>query len=99
VANQPDVTAKLKEPSLTLSEIEELGALRECLDDLDPNDRTLTSQLTAITERRWKAAAEALGMSESTLRSKWGRILERLRGCVERKTGIRLAPGKNQSDS
>lgn len=95
---QPEIAVELKDPSLLVSEIEELAALRDCLGNLDTEDRPLTSQLAAITERRWKAAAEALGMSESTLRSRWGRILDQLRDCVERRTGIRLAPGEAESD-
>lgn len=96
---QPAIAVELKDPSLLVSEVEELAALRECLSDLDMKDQSLTSQLGAITERRWKAAAEALGMSESTLRSHWGRVLERLRECIERRTGIRLAPHEGHSDS
>jgi RNA polymerase sigma factor (sigma-70 family) len=93
------VAADTAEPSRLVSEQEELAALRACLADLPEDDRTLSSQLVAITERRWKAAAEALGMSESTLRSKWKQILGRLRACVERKTGLPLAPGEEDRDS
>ena len=71
---------------------EALEALRSCLAALDDDDRTLASQLPAITERRWREAAAALGMQESTLRSRWKRTLERLRRCLNRKTGETLAP-------
>jgi len=81
------ITSELEEPIETLSRLELLEALRACLSELSPEDRTLATQLEAITERRWKDAAAALGLAESTLRSRWQSILERLRGCVRRKTG------------
>ena len=93
------IAIETEEPSRLVSEQEELAALRACLADLPEDDRALSSQLVAITERRWKAAAEALGMSESTLRSKWKQILGRLRACVERKTGTRFAPRGTNGDS
>ena len=65
-----------------VARLEALEALRSCLAALDDDDRTLASQLPAITERRWREAAAALGMQESTLRSRWKRTLERLRRCL-----------------
>jgi len=87
------------DPADLLVEVEELDTLRACLACLDADDRLLVSQLRLITERRWRAAAEALGMSESTLRSKWGRVLDRLRACVERKTASGLARRPGSGDS
>lgn len=69
--------------------IENLETLRDCLAALDEDDRTLVTQLPAITDRRWKDAARALGMQESTLRSRWKRVLERLSRCL----GAKSAPG------
>lgn len=93
-ADQVVVTSELEEPVETLSRLELLEALRACLSELSPEDRTLATQLEAITERRWKDAAAALGLAESTLRSRWRSTLERLRGCVRRKTGEEtFAPG------
>lgn len=93
------ITATLDEPIDTLSRLELLETLRVCLLELADDDRTLASQLTAITERRWRDAAAALGISESTLRSRWKRTLDRLRDCVRGKTGLSLAPGTTDGDS
>jgi len=68
-----------------LQGLEELEALRGCMGELLPHDRTLLSHLGTITERRWTDAARALNLPESTLRSRWKDILESLRACLERK--------------
>jgi RNA polymerase sigma factor (sigma-70 family) len=89
-----DIPATTEEPAELLSQAELLEGLRGCLAELEPDDRALASELTAITERRWKEAAAKLDMSESTLRSRWKRVLEQLRSCIQRKTGKTLAhPG------
>ena len=93
-----DIAATTEEPSEILSELELLETVRACLSELGDDDRTLAGQLTAITERRWRDAAAALGISESTLRSRWKRTLDRLRTCVEGKTGLRLAPNRLNDD-
>lgn len=94
------VPAELEEPVETLARLELLEALRECLEGLDEADRALATQLRAITDRRWREAAEALGMAESTLRSRWARILTRLQRCIGRKTGAdSLAPPGSGGDS
>jgi DNA-directed RNA polymerase specialized sigma24 family protein len=72
--------------------------MRECLHELDSEDQAMASQLQAITERQWRIASEALGVSESTLRSRWKRTLDRLRSCIARKTGKNLAPDGDESD-
>ena len=82
-----DTSVELEEPAEELARIELLDALRGCLADLNGDDRTMAAQLPAITERRWRDAASALGLSESTLRSRWKRTLDRLRRCIRRKTG------------
>lgn len=93
------VTAQLEEPVATLARLELLEVLQSCLAELGPDDRTMASQLQTITERRWREAAEALGMSESTLRSRWQRTLERLRACVKGKmTAESFAQGGLGSD-
>lgn len=79
------IAAQLEKPVDTLSRLELLEVLRGCLAELSADDRTIVSQLQAITERHWKEASNALGISESTLRSQWQRTLERLRGCVKRR--------------
>ena len=87
-----------EEPVETLARLELLEAVQGCLAGLNEDDRTLATQLEAITERRWKDAAEALGIAESTLRSRWKQVLVRLRGCVEGKTGKSFAPGGEAGD-
>jgi len=94
-----EIAATTEEPSETLLRIELLDGLRGCLTELEPEDRKLTGELSAITGRKWKEAAGRLGMSESSLRSRWKRVLERLRGCVSRKTGEKLARADGTSDS
>ena len=76
----------------TIAQLETLDALRSCLAALEEDDRTLVSQLSAITDRRWREAAAALGLKESTLRSRWERTMERLRQCLTGKTEKKLAP-------
>ena len=66
-------------PGDALERLEGLELLRTCLAGLDENDRALVTQLGLITQRRWRDAAAALGISESTLRSRWQRVLGRLR--------------------
>ncbi len=93
------VASTLEEPIETLSRLELLESLRACLAELGPVDRTMATQLEAITQRRWKEAAQALGVKESTLRSRWSNTLERLRVCVQRKTaGKTFAPSEPGSD-
>lgn len=97
---EPSVAAELEEPVETLARLELLGVLRECLEELDEEDRAMATQLRAITDRRWKEAAEALGMAESTLRSRWARALTRLQRCIGRKTGTdSFAPPRPGGDS
>jgi len=91
----PDVAS---DPGDLLSDIDSLQVLQKCLDQLPDADRVLFSQLDSITQRRWKDAAMVLGISESTLRSRWTRILGHLRECVEKKTGDVVAPDEARSD-
>jgi RNA polymerase sigma factor (sigma-70 family) len=86
------IEATLDEPLETLSRIEQLEALHECVEELSADDRTMASHLPAITERRWVDAARSLGISESTLRSRWKNTLAQLRTCVEGKLGRAFAP-------
>ncbi len=86
-------------PAAIAARLELLEAMDSCLLDLPPADRRLATQLPAITERRWRDAAGALEMQESTLRSRWKRVLETLRACVAEKTGESLAPEELGGDS
>jgi len=74
-------------PAELASSLEELATLRDCLSDLPSESRRMVTQLAAITEKRWEEAAAALGLSESTLRSRWRVILTALKKCVSDKMG------------
>lgn len=94
------VEARLDEPSELLSKLELLEAIRECAKSLEPSDKALLSQLGPITDRKWSEAAKALGLKESTVRSRWKVTLERLRKCLREKTGPEfLAPGPLEDDN
>jgi len=90
--------AKIDNPGELAVRLEDLEKLRDCLAELPAAGREITSQLHAITERRWRDAAAALGISESTLRSRWKKILLDLRGCLARKTRGFVAPAGPDSD-
>ncbi len=94
-----DLPDQLEEPAEMVANLEDLETLRACLAECDPDDRTLIGQLPAITERRWRDAAEALNLAESTLRSRWTRLLERLRARLTQKNPKALAPGGPDGDS
>ncbi|MFQ5414197.1 MAG: RNA polymerase sigma factor [Phycisphaerae bacterium] len=83
---------RAEDPADVLIRVEEQVALRACMDDLSDDDRRICAQITPITDRRWRDAAAALGIAESTLRTRWRRITERLKRCVERKTRDSAAP-------
>lgn len=87
-----EAEATMEEPSELLSAVELLEGLRGCMEALGDEEQRLAGELDAITGRRWKEAAGRLGMSESTLRSRWARVLDQLRDCVAGKTGQDLAP-------
>jgi len=87
------------DPIDLLVDVETLGILRECVRELDGADQALWAQIEAILDRRWVEAAAGLGISESTLRSRWKRVLERVRDCVQAKGGRDLAPKDGGSDS
>lgn len=79
-----NLAASIEEPGALMVQVEGLTSLRDCVSKLDGASQEMFSQLTAITERRWRDAASALGMRESTLRSRWKVVLERLRRCLRR---------------
>jgi len=89
---------KASDPLTMLSAAEDLTAVRACIEAVGGDDGELLVHLDAITGRRWKEAAAALGLPESTLRSRWRRLLDRLRDCVEGKTGKPVAPTRPGGD-
>jgi len=91
--------AAAADPAELIGGLEDLGALRDCLAAVAGDDSVLMAQLGPIMERRWRAAAAGLGMAESTLRSRWGKLLERLRTCMSEKRGTSFAPRPDRGDS
>ena len=98
-ADAANIPAEMNDPAEELARIELLDTLRGCLAEMDGESRKLAAQLEAITERRWREAAAALGLKESTLRSRWKQVLAGLRRCLRRKTGKNLAPGPPSGDT
>jgi RNA polymerase sigma factor (sigma-70 family) len=87
-------------PADRLARLEELEALRDCVSRLDQAGRELYAQIEAITDRRWKDAAAALGLAESTVRSRWNKVSYALRNCLQGKRGAKkVAPGAREGDS
>lgn len=87
-----------RDPSHLVTGLEELEALKGCLELLDSEDRELATQLSVLMERRWRDAASALGLAESTVRSRWKRTLDRLRACLQGKIGPDFAPPPGPGD-
>jgi len=87
------------DPAASLGMLEDLGALRACVEAVAGEDAALMAHLGPITERRWRAVAAELGIAESTLRSRWAKLLERLRTCMGQKRGSSFAPGEGGGDS
>lgn len=96
-ADQP-ITSHEDSPEALAEQADALAALRDCLSDLSATQKQLILQLPAITERRWQVASEALGISESTLRSQWKVLLNSLRRCIHGRTGKTLAPREDGGD-
>lgn len=86
------------DPADAAERLDDLAALRGCLAALPAEDRALSEALDLIVNRRWREAGEALGMTESTLRSRWNRVLERLRACLAGKTGKSFARRREPGD-
>jgi RNA polymerase sigma factor (sigma-70 family) len=67
-----------------LESLEEVSDLRSCMAALPPADKVLCAEIELITTGKWKETAARLGIPESTLRSRWSRVLERLKKCMEK---------------
>ena len=91
-ATQEPQTETEADPLQMLQGVEELAALRACIARLSEDEQVVCSEIGLIMERRWKEAAQQLEMPESTLRSKWGHILDKLRLCLEKKKSKSFAP-------
>ncbi len=93
-----EIPGNLEDPSEVASRLESLETLRECVSKLDGPDQAMVEQLAAIVAHRWKDAAGALGIPESTLRSRWKTVLVRLRRCLERKSRDSVARARSRRD-
>jgi RNA polymerase sigma factor (sigma-70 family) len=78
-------TIEHSDPGELLSRAEDLSNLRDCITHLRDDQRRLCGEIVAITEHKWREAAERLGMAESTLRSQWQGVMESLRRCMRAK--------------
>ncbi len=81
--DDPSNTVSIESPDEILSNLDDLEALRGCFEKLNPDQKKMISQLDAITNRRWKEAATALKVQESTLRSRWVKLLDHLKRCMD----------------
>lgn len=93
-----DQISELEGPGELLARLEHLGLLRKCLEGLDQEDRILLAQSEAILARRWQKASQALDMAESTLRSRWKRLLGRLEACMAQEMENTFAPKADRGD-
>lgn len=73
------------DPADMVEYLDQLAAIRELIPGLPKEDQRILGEVALIVERRWKDAARRLGMAESTLRSRWEGVLDRLRGGLEKK--------------
>lgn len=77
---------------------EEVVALRDCIETLSHGDKRICEQIEPILAGRWKQAAHALDIPESTVRSRWPVIVRTLRACLEKKNSRSFAPGFHPGD-
>ena len=74
------------DPAAVIDGVEQLEALRDCIGRLSDYDRLVCAEMGLILERRWKEAADRLELPESTLRSRWQGIQQRLKSCLDRQS-------------
>ena len=86
-------------PLAIVENLEQIDNLRGCMAGLSEDDQLLCSEIALIMDRRWREAAERLGLAESTLRSRWGGVIIKLKRCLEKKIKKNLAPGGESTDS
>ncbi|MCH7701489.1 MAG: hypothetical protein IID37_07355 [Planctomycetes bacterium] len=80
-----DLSTAQQSVSETMSIAEEVARLRWCVSQLSPEDQALCSQIPQIVERRWRDVGRAVGLAESTVRSRWPGVVQRLKICLERR--------------
>lgn len=71
-------------PELLLQGAEELERLQACMTRLSLDEQRICAEIGLIMERRWKEAAARLDLAESTLRSRWEAILDKLKRWLEK---------------
>ena len=62
------------------AQLDEIEKLRACIARFELPDRAIFDQVDLILDRKWSEAGLVLGMAESTLRSRWPKLLDRIRG-------------------
>lgn len=77
-------------PLQAMIEFENVEILRSCMEKLGPDDRKLLQEMELLTQSRWSEAAQRLKLAESTLRSRWPKVVERLRRCLEENLGSEI---------
>jgi len=90
--------ADAPDPAQFSEDLENLQALRDCLDQLADEDQIFAEHLPDVLDRRWRDVGAALNLPESTVRSRWKRVLGHLRACILAKTGRDFAPGDAADD-
>jgi len=89
-----EVTGANDDPHVMLENLEQLSVLRDCIARLNEDEQVICSEIGLILDRRWREASDRLDMPESTLRSRWGNILDKLKACLEQKSSKKFrAPG------
>jgi RNA polymerase sigma factor (sigma-70 family) len=73
-------------PLDALIDFENIEVLRSCFAELPAKDRKLLKEIELLTSSKWSEAAARLNLPESTIRSRWNSVVERLRRCVANKT-------------
>ncbi|MBI3835387.1 MAG: hypothetical protein HY287_13750 [Planctomycetes bacterium] len=86
------------DPSDTISRLELLESLRAALKGVEPDETRMLGLLGLIMERKWGEAGAELGWPESTLRSRWSALLEKIRRRLRKETGDSVAPRAETSD-
>ena len=93
------IEVSMDDPAEVVVHLEETEALRGCIESLGPDEQRICKHIPAIMDRRWRDVAAAENTPESTIRSRWQRIIGRLSACMRQKTGGNFAPKASRGDS
>lgn len=86
------------DPAAVIEHLDQLDAIRSVIPSLSQADRQILDEVGLIVDRKWREAADRLGMAESTLRSRWEGILARLRTGLSEKKSKSFAPQNRSTD-